>query len=157
MKTSLLRLLGAAFVLAVVVVSIAPANATTPPGRYTYTSTSVTVYDTKTKLTWQRTPAATGYTWADAKAYCGSPTLSASLGGTGWRLPTLKELQSIVDYSKTSGLRFDEAAFSDGVNAVFWSATQAAGAPTAAWVVLFLSGGTLTGPLDATASARCVR
>ena len=32
---------------------------------------------------------------ADAKTECAN----ANLGGTGWRLPTLKELQSLVDYS----------------------------------------------------------
>jgi len=36
------------------------------------------------------------------------------LGGTGWRLPTLKELQSLVDYSQTISPRIDSTAISGG-------------------------------------------
>ena len=79
---------------------VRPAIADAPAGRYTYTSTSVTVYDTKTKLTWQRAATAAQYAMADAKTYCGSPATATALGGSGWRLPTLKELQSLIDFSK---------------------------------------------------------
>jgi formylglycine-generating enzyme required for sulfatase activity len=53
-----------------------------------YTMTGGTVFDTKTKLTWQQTVPAARYAWADAKAYC----QTVGLAGTGWRLPTRKEL-----------------------------------------------------------------
>ena len=98
MNASLLRFLGAIIVAAVVT---APAWATAPSGRYTITAG--TVYDTKTKLTWQQPGPSATYTWAAAKTYCAG--LGSSLGGTGWRLPTIKELQTIVDNSKVMNPR----------------------------------------------------
>jgi hypothetical protein len=72
------------------------AEASAPAGRYV--TMSGTVYDIETKLTWQQTASSPEYTWADANTYCAG--VSASLGGTGWRLPTFKELQTIVDDSR---------------------------------------------------------
>ena len=65
------------------------ASGNAPDNRYTVASG--TVYDTKTKLTWQQVVPWTTYSWADAKTYCAG----LSLAGTGWRLPTVKD-ESIV-------------------------------------------------------------
>jgi len=63
-----------------------------PPGRYTLSD--ATVFDTKTMLTWERKAPETSRTWAEAESYCGS----LSVGGvSGWRMPRIKELQSLVD------------------------------------------------------------
>ncbi len=98
----------------------APVNAAAPSGRYTYpggtVTSSSTVYDTVTKLTWQRAIPANPCpsdgaglcTLLDAQTYCST----LSLGGytTGWRLPTVKELMSIIDISATSPA-VDQTAF----------------------------------------------
>src|ERR1700690_1382575 len=98
MNANSLRLVSA---LAAVAMALAvPAGAATAPaGRYTYPATG-TVYDTKTKLTWQQTAqsAPRPYAGAAAKTYCAG--VGATLGGTGWRLPTVKELQTIVGESR---------------------------------------------------------
>lgn len=62
-------------------------------------SGSTVVTDLSTGLMWQNTGNETKYTWKEALAYCEG----LSLGGyTDWRLPNLKELLSIVDYTKNN-------------------------------------------------------
>lgn len=51
------------------------------------------VRDTISQLEWQRTPDSAARTWQDALAYCAGLTLQ----GDGWRLPSLKELLTLVD------------------------------------------------------------
>jgi Protein of unknown function (DUF1566) len=134
-------------------------DAGAPAGRYQYTATSTTAYDTKTKLTWQRAAAAGTMTWANAKTYCAGQGPS-TLGGTGWRLPTLKELLTLVNLSLPSSVSvatIDSAAFPETIATLFWTATARAGSTTQAWYVGFNSGS--FGPNVTTASyaVRCVR
>jgi hypothetical protein len=133
----------------------ASAEARAPAGRYNYASTGLTVYDTKTKLTWQRTAPTTAMTAADAKTYCTG--VAATLSGTGWRLPTMKELQSLVDFSQPTGPLIDPAPFPATPLSFFWSSTPVAGVPTAVWTVYFSDGGPNTFDVRVTNSVRCVR
>ncbi|MBD1259018.1 DUF1566 domain-containing protein [Maribacter polysiphoniae] len=55
-----------------------------------------TVTDTNTGLMWQQVPSSEDYSWADAVTYCDNLELS---GYDDWRMPTLKELFSISDFS----------------------------------------------------------
>jgi len=57
-----------------------------------------TITDQATGLTWMKNDTATSIGWADALAYC--ETLSLG-GADDWRLPNIKELHSIVDYSQS--------------------------------------------------------
>lgn len=106
------------------------AHADAPLGRYVVTSG--TVYDNKTKLTWQQSVVSTTYTWSDAKSRC-------TALGAGWRLPALRELLSIVDYSQ-SGPAIDRAAFPGTPSLNFWSSSPYAGSATSAWSVSFQNG-----------------
>jgi len=135
----------------------APASANAPAGRYTIGGG--TVFDTKTKLTWQQVVSTTTYTWADAKTYCASATLSAALGGSGWRLPTVKELQTIVDYSQTSNPLIDPTAFPATALNYLWSASPWAGSsPPGAWTFIFNNTGTTFVDYDTNPNyVRCVR
>ena len=54
-----------------------------------------TVTDTSTGLRWQQ--AGSNKTWEQALAYCEGLDIS---GYTDWRLPTIKELRGLVDFSK---------------------------------------------------------
>ena len=147
MNARFFRFLGAVAVVSVVLSTSAEANA--PTGRYTITGG--TVFDTKTKLTWQQTVPAATYAWAAAKTYC----QTLSLGGTGWRLPTMKELQSIVDYSSSRAPFLDPSAFPATPTPGSWSSSLVPGSPTSAWAV---SGGTTFTIVTTTSLAvRCVR
>lgn len=57
-----------------------------------------TISDNATGLTWMKNDSRTGLNWEAALNYCESPDTA---GITNWRLPNVKELQSIVDYSRS--------------------------------------------------------
>jgi hypothetical protein len=142
MKVSLqhkARLLGAAMAATVVMLSGLQVDAGAPAGRYVLagTGTTGTVTDKRTKLVWQQTAANVLYSWAGAKTYCAG--IGASLGGTGWRVPTIKELTSLIDFASVPHI--DQTAFPNAIADVYWSATPmeqpSAGGGAAAWVIYF--------------------
>jgi len=147
MNARIVRFLAA---VVVVVALTASARANAPAGRYT--TASGTVYDTKTKLTWQQAVASVTYTWAGAKAYCAG----LNLNGTGWRLPTIKELQTIVDDSQTKP-SIDTTAFPSTPADWFWSSSPLAGSSSYAWYVYFYLGYTDYGDVFGAVNVRCVR
>ncbi len=57
-----------------------------------------TITDEETGLMWMKTDSTTALNWGNALAYC--EDLDGS-GHTDWRLPNAKELQSIVDYTRS--------------------------------------------------------
>ena len=59
-----------------------------------------TVLDMATGLMWQQNDSGEGMDWLDALNYCEYLT---ERGYDDWRLPNAKELQSIVDYSRSPG------------------------------------------------------
>ncbi len=71
-----------------------------------------TISDLATGLMWQQSDT-TSSNWGDAVAQCES---AASGSHTDWRLPNVKELQSLVDYSKSPDTDSDAA-----INSVFQS------------------------------------
>jgi hypothetical protein len=150
MNATFPRFVGAFAVVSVALSTSVEANA--PAGRYA--ATGGMVIDTKTKLTWQQTAAVGTYAWAAAKTYC----QALSLGGAHWRLPTMKELQSIVDYSQSGAPFVDPSAFPATPPTSFWSSSLAPGSPTSAWSVSFNNGGTtFTIATTTTFAVRCVR
>jgi hypothetical protein len=132
MRISTAGLLG---ILVLAVGSTSPAYGNAPSGRYTVSNG--TVYDTKTKLTWQQSISATQYSWADAKTYCTG--VGSSLGGIGWHLPTVKDLLTIVDRSQ-SNPAIDSVAFPSTPASRFWSMTSLASGSGYAWYVNFADG-----------------
>ena len=135
----------------VLLVSMATAQGAAPPGRYSISAG--TVYDTKTRLTWQQTVTPTTYAFADAVNYCAA--LGATLGGAGWRVPTIKELQTIVDYSQARAPWLDSTAFPATPVHSFWSATAEAGTTTH-WVLDFSVGNITLPGMSTSNNIRCV-
>lgn len=63
-------------------------------------------------------------------------------GIVGWRMPTLKELESLVDYSRLSpSPSIDIAYFPNTPAAHFWSASPIAASSSVAWGIAFGLGG----------------
>ncbi|MCP4132661.1 MAG: DUF1566 domain-containing protein [bacterium] len=85
-----------------------------------------TITDSATGLMWQQDDSGSGMNWESALSYCEALTLNSH---TDWRLPDIKELQSIVDYDKSSRPAIDTSYFnitsadSDSDANWFWSST----------------------------------
>jgi hypothetical protein len=115
-----------------------------------YTAAGGTVYDAKSKLTWQQTVSSSTYPWLDAKTYCAG----VSLGGGGWRLPTVEELKTIVDKSRANPA-IDSTAFPSTPADRFWSSSPFS--PSHAWAVYFDSGQAYSFDVSMAGNVRCVR
>ncbi len=72
-----------------------PATDVLPPDRYLVAAG--TVYDTMTRLTWQRADSGGQLDWSDASTYCASIDLDLDAAAGAWRLPTMNELETLVD------------------------------------------------------------
>jgi len=115
-----------------------------------FTTSSGTVHDNRTNLTWQQaSPQNTTYTQSGGASYC-------TAMGTGWRLPSIKELQSIVDYTIPSPGPVFNSVFS-GSASWYWSATPLAGSTSSAWALNFNAGNTLNDDPATQHYVRCVR
>jgi hypothetical protein len=82
---------------AVTVVALATlARADAPPDQYNlFNQNNDVIPDLRTGLSWQRYPPATGVSFDAAAAYCSQ--LSLDTLTTGWRVPSYKELLTLVD------------------------------------------------------------
>ena len=128
------------------------ARADAPLGRYALADGEDAVFDSKTGLTWQRAVPSTAYSQNAALAYCAVDT---GLSGVGWRLPSVKELQTIVDESRWSPA-IDTTAFPSSPAQPFWTSSALANT-TNAWGVHFESGNTFSADASLGYLVRCVR
>jgi hypothetical protein len=129
-----------------------------------------TVSDQVTGLMWQQNPtddagaAFPVFLWAvpdaggvTAAGYCAGLWLA---GHHDWRLPTLIELVSIVDYDVAFTAADPAIAsnyFPDTPASSFWSSTPTAGTPEGAWGVSFDFGYSGRGDVTSPGWVRCVR
>lgn len=60
-----------------------------------------TIADRATGLVWSKADSGAAMTWSDALAWVAAKNAAKWLGHDDWRLPNAKELQSIVDYSRS--------------------------------------------------------
>ncbi|MBI5185204.1 MAG: DUF1566 domain-containing protein [Nitrospinae bacterium] len=111
------------------------ANYTINPPSYTDNGDG-TVTDNVTTLVWQQKDDAIGRTWDEAGTYCGA----LSLGGyDDWRLPSINELESIVD-SRARIPSINAAYFPNANSSFYWSSTTVANFTSLAWYVYFYYG-----------------
>ncbi|TGK27045.1 DUF1566 domain-containing protein [Leptospira yasudae] len=66
-------------------------------------------------------PVATTTDWTSALGYCNT----LGLAGRAWRLPTVKELQSLVDFGRTAFPIINVTTFPDTVGGYYWTSTNA--------------------------------
>jgi hypothetical protein len=98
-----------------------------------------TITDERTGLMWEQHPSSQRYTWKQATNSRIADLNAVQLGGhADWRLPTIQELVSLVDYTRVNPAIdpiFGQTA-ADG----YWSATTYATGPDFAWYVGFNDG-----------------
>lgn len=105
-------------------------------------------------LDWQLATPTVAVTFANAMTYCSNNT--PGLPGTGWRLPAIKELQTLVDDRATTGPAID-STFVGTPSSSYWSSTVYAPDTSKVWIVYFFNG--INNPVVASGLnwARCVR
>ena len=114
-----------------------------------------TLTDNVTDLLWQQAASATAQTWSQAVSSCDALN-AAALGGhtSGWRLPDLVELHSIMDLSQTTGAAAIDPVFTGTQAAAYWTSTEDADDSANAWILDF---GTTEDGIAAKASTKYVR
>jgi hypothetical protein len=88
-----------------------------------------TVYDFYTGLTWQKLHPTLTMSWEEALDYASGLSLA---GKTDWRLPDVKELQSLND-PQLFKPSFNKTYFSNSLSGNFWSSTTQVNSSVKAW------------------------
>jgi hypothetical protein len=139
------------------------APAVAPPNQYTVIA-SGEVMDNYTGLVWQQAYSDATMTFAEAAPYCAS----LGLNGHAWRLPSIRELATLVDEAQVAPsinrTMFPNTRHGSRTDNWYWSGHAARGNASAAWAINFADGftGFNAGASGAwnywnAAWARCVR
>lgn len=88
-----------------------------------------TVLDNYTGLTWQKSQSQNTMTWEEALNYATGLSLA---GKTDWRVPNIKELQSLND-EKLMKPSFNKTFFPNIISGNFWSSTSQVNSSSRAW------------------------
>jgi len=101
-----------------------------------------TVTDAATGLMWAQEDSAEGMDWESALAWAATANEENYLGYSDWRVPDVKELQSIVDYSGAYPAIDNDLFMITDEDSYFWSSTSACFSPEDpgyyyAWYVAF--------------------
>jgi hypothetical protein len=91
--------------------------------RTQFQSDKGTVVDAATQLSWQRTAPAKTFEFSEAGKYCAG----LDLEGKGWRVPTIKELQTLIDETRAMPA-IDPIAFPRTAPEFYWTASAVAAA-----------------------------
>lgn len=78
----------------------------------------------------------------DTEKYVAAVNRAGLCGYKDWRMPTHKELRSILDYGiQAAGLTIDANFFPNTINGFYWTATPQAGNALGAWTTVFSNAG----------------
>ncbi len=126
------------------------------PENFTRNSIGI-ITDTSTHLEWQDIYTDNGNnikhsTWGQAIDYCES----LSLDGIGWRLPNIKELASIIDYSYANPA-IDNNIFVNTASEDYWTSSTYSYDYELGWTVDFQYGYTIQDFKSKNYYIRCVR
>jgi hypothetical protein len=124
------------------------AGATPPPARYDL-GTPGEVRDLKTQLTWKAATVPGLVNWGQAFDQCRGL-------GAGWRLPSVTELQTLIDETQAISA-VSAAAFPDRPDDFFWSSSFFEETTNMVWFASIGSGNTFWLPTSESHRARCVR
>ena len=102
---------------------------TTTTGAHFTDNNNGTITDNFTSLVWQKIQPANTMTWEEALSYASGLSLA---GKTDWRVPNIKELQSLND-EKSYKPSFNKIYFTGVISGNFWSSTTMYQTPAWAW------------------------
>ena len=116
-----------------------------PDSRYQLVNDNTEVKDTQTGLIWQR--CSLGQTWSDTSSCTGTAATynwtnalqTAKNMGNGWRVPNIKELDSLIEQACYSP-SINETYFPNTVNSYYWSSSPVPYDSYTAWFVHFGNG-----------------
>ena len=123
-----------------------------------------TITDLGTNLIWQKcsrgaidTTTCSGTnisdSWSNSLQYCSS----LNLGNKIWRLPNIRELKSILDYTKNTNPLINLSYFPNTESNIYWTSTTLVSSPTSVLNVSFYSGSSNNlAKLNNNYYARCV-
>jgi formylglycine-generating enzyme required for sulfatase activity len=131
----------------------APAPPTNSPIHHFVNNGNGTITDTDTGLMWQQGEIASATNWEGALAYAASLTLGSN---TDWRVPNIKELQSINDETLVNP-SVDTGYFPGATASHYWSSTSQHGTTNGAWYLDCLYGITTYTDKTNDVLLRCVR
>ena len=135
------------------VAKVVSARCYAPGARFVASTTGgiSTKLDSATGLVWQQGVGPQLVVWSDAVSYC------AGLSGN-FRLPSIKEMQTIVDYAVASPGPTINAAFPAPTPAsyYYWTSSPLSGVPTGAWLMAADTGALSWNGQNAQYLARCV-
>lgn len=126
-------------------------NGTYPGTPHTFLTDDTTATDQITGLLWQRTPDGQARTLTDAANYCDSLDLA---GRTDWRLPSQRELATLVDHARSRPAWSPDLG---GTSGHTWSQTPYLGYAGPYWYVNFALGTSEYGAGTDPRLVRCVR
>lgn len=99
-----------------------------------------TVTDNLTKLVWLKDADHFGQvTWAEALENANN-LVAGSSGSEDWRLPNIRELRSLLDYSSVSPMIPPGHPFVNVRSAIYWSSSTLVAAPKLAWMTTMAIG-----------------
>jgi hypothetical protein len=100
-----------------------------------------TVTDNHTGLMWTKNATHTteGTAWSEAIAFCNNLELA---GYSDWRLPNIRELYSLIDFSKSKPALPADRPFEGIQEMHYWSSTTYEADTNTAWVIYFSNGAT---------------
>jgi hypothetical protein len=127
-----------------------PELASTSPDANFTVHDNGTATDTSTKLMWKtcseglqgklcKDGQAQMLNWSDTIASASKSNQEKFAGHTDWRVPNLKELQSLVE-ARCFNPGINENIFPNTAGTWFWSSTSVASSPGAAWGIGFGAG-----------------
>jgi hypothetical protein len=106
--------------------------------RFTVVLDNLAVLDNETGLVWERTPGLTQHEWSSSRFVC---ALSSTGSRRGWRVPTLSEILSLVDTSRSNPSLPAGHPFVLGETLNFWTATPSTQEANYYFVMQMVSGG----------------
>ena len=114
-----------------------------------YVDLGETILDPRTGLEWQKDPAGR-MSWDEAMGYASSLRLGKH---SDWRVPTIEELLSLIDFSKTG----PASSFPGMPSHWFWSSSSYSGSSSYAWRVYFPDGNVFGSAKATSSNVRCIR